>query len=355
MALPRLSVIVPVRNEAGAIGRLLGQLQKQTYPAHLFEIIVADGRSTDATRSIVEEIAQASKVSIRLVDNPRIRSGPGRNAGIASATGEVIVFIDGHCEIPSNRLLQDTVLLLEQTGAECLCRPQPLTAYAPMGVGRIIADARASALGHGRDSLIYDMTHTGFVPPASSGATYRRIVFETTGHYDETFDACEDVEFNTRVAAAGFRAYTDPRLAVFYEPRKSFSALFHQMMRYGIGRVRLSRKHKEAASLSQWAPAVLVAAIVMAIGAVLASIYLRNWPVLIPAIPAILFALATVVASIDMARHHGWRHALLGPIAYWMIYIGLGSGMWKELLSPSERAILPSNIPMTSSPASEKQ
>ena len=79
--------------------------------------------------------------------------------------------------------------------------------------------------------------------------------------YDESFDACEDVEFNTRVAAAGYKAYTDPRLSVYYEPRSSFRGLFRQMMRYGIGRVRLARKHPESASLSQWAPAVLVAAL----------------------------------------------------------------------------------------------
>ena len=82
--------------------------------------------------------------------------------------------------------------------------------------------------------------------------------------YDESFDACEDVEFNTRVAEAGYKAYTDPRLSVYYEPRNSFRGLFRQMMRYGIGRVRLARKHPESASMSQWAPAVLVAAIAIA-------------------------------------------------------------------------------------------
>ena len=90
-----------------------------------------------------------------------------------AATGDIILFIDGHCEIPSTELLRDTAKLLDETGADCLCRPQPLIAFSPTGVGRIIADARASTLGHGRDSLIYDMSHSGFVHPASSGATYQ--------------------------------------------------------------------------------------------------------------------------------------------------------------------------------------
>ena len=331
MALPKISVILPVRNEVRSLGRLLDQLLQQNYSAELFEILVADGRSTDGTRTLVEQKASTATVSLRVIDNPGIRSGPGRNAGVAAATGDIILFIDGHCEIPSKELLQDTVKLLEETGADCLCRPQPLIAFSPRGVGRIIADARASTLGHGRDSLIYNMSHSGFVHPASSGATYKRPVFERVGTYDESFDACEDVEFNTRVAAAGYRAYTDPRLSVYYEPRNSFRGLFRQMMRYGIGRVRLARKHPESASMSQWAPAVLVAAFAVAIVSGAAAIVMGNWMVAIPAFPAAMFVLITIVASMHLGWRHGLAHALLGPIAYGCIYLGLGTGMWTEL------------------------
>jgi succinoglycan biosynthesis protein ExoA len=337
MALPKISVILPVRNEVRSLGRLLDQLLQQNYPADRFEILVADGRSNDGTRALVEQKASAAPVSVRVVDNPGVRSGAGRNAGVMAATGEIILFIDGHCEIPSTHLLQDTVTLLDETGADCLCRPQPLIAFSPQGVGRIIADARASALGHGRDSLIYNMSHSGFVHPASSGATYRRPVFERVGMYDESFDACEDVEFNTRVAAAGYKAYTDPRLSVYYEPRSSFRGLFRQMMRYGVGRVRLARKHPECASMSQWTPAVLVAAIAIAIVSSAAAIALGNWVVAMLSFPAAMFLLVTVAASMHLGWRHGMTHALLGPIAYGCIYLGLGTGMWTELLRPTPR------------------
>jgi glycosyltransferase involved in cell wall biosynthesis len=332
MALPKISVILPVRNEVRSLGRLLDQLLQQNYPAEMFEILVADGRSTDGTRGLVEQKASSATVPLRVIDNAGIRSGPGRNAGVTAATGDIILFVDGHCEIPSTELLRDTAKLLDETGADCLCRPQPLIAFSPKGVGRIIADARASTLGHGRDSLIYDMSHSGFVHPASSGATYRRPVFERVGMYDESFDACEDVEFNTRVAAAGYKAYTDPRLSVYYEPRNSFRGLFRQMMRYGIGRVRLARKHPESASLSQWAPAVLVAAFAIAGVSVAAAILTGHWLFSVAAFPAAMFVLITIVASMHLGWRHGLIHALLGPIAYGCIYLGLGTGMWTELV-----------------------
>src|ERR1700679_3937322 len=101
MALPKISVILPVRNEVRSLGRLLDQLTQQNYPADRFEILVSDGRSTDGTRALVEQKASSSKVAMRVVDNPGIRSGAGRNAGVTAASGDIILFIDGHCEIPS--------------------------------------------------------------------------------------------------------------------------------------------------------------------------------------------------------------------------------------------------------------
>ncbi len=335
MVSPKISVILPVRNEAHCIGRLLDQLIDQSYPDNSYEILVADGGSTDGTRDVVREKARQSAVSIRIVDNPGIRSGAGRNAGVAEATGEIILFIDGHCEVPSRRLLEDTIFLMEETGADCLCRPQPLIAFSPQGVARIIADARASTLGHGRDSLIYDMHYTGFVHPASSGATYRRAVFEKVGAYDEAFDACEDVDFNTRVAAAGYKAYTDPRVAVYYEPRQNFSGLFRQMMRYGIGRVRLARKHPAATSLSQWAPAALLAVVAAGVLSPAVAMVAGSWPLAVLGVPAAMFLLIIFAASIDLGRRHSWKHAVLGPAAYCAIYAGLGAGMWTELLGIS--------------------
>lgn len=334
MSLPKISVVLPVRNEAECIGRLLEQLLRQTYPADRYEILVADGGSTDRTHEEVWKKAADSTVPVRIIDNPGIRSGAGRNAGVAESTGDIILFIDGHCEIPSARLLEDTARLLRETGADCLCRPQPLIAWGPKGIGKIIADARASTLGHGRDSLIYNLTHSGFVHPASSGATYHREIFESLGGYDTSFDACEDVEFNTRVHAAGYKAYTDPSVAVYYEPRKNFAGLFRQMMRYGIGRVRLARKHPDAASLSQWAPAMLVSAMVVgAFSIAAAALFAMPWLALAAA-PAVLFLLITIAASVDLGRRYGFRHALLGPTAYCTIYFGLGWGMIVELFQP---------------------
>ena len=49
----RISVIIPARNEEENISKLLNSIKEQTYPAGLFETIVVNDHSTDATASIV--------------------------------------------------------------------------------------------------------------------------------------------------------------------------------------------------------------------------------------------------------------------------------------------------------------
>jgi len=56
LGLPSLSIIVPARNEERNIARCIHSLLSTRHPD--FEIIVVDDRSTDATRRILDEIAQ---------------------------------------------------------------------------------------------------------------------------------------------------------------------------------------------------------------------------------------------------------------------------------------------------------
>ena len=329
---PFLSIILPVRNEENTLPALLSQLCAQNYPVGCFEILVVDGRSTDRTREVVQRIAKTSDVRIFLIDNPRIRSGPGRNCGIQAAQGEYIVFIDGHTNIPSNTLLADSVNIFQETGAACLCRPQPLIAHQGSFWQEEIAAVRATSLGHGRGSLIYDMTYKGFVDPASSGASYSASVFDLVGLYDERFDACEDVEFNVRVAKAGLQAYTDPRLTVYYEARSSLRSFSKQLIRYGRGRVRLARKHPDTFRLGTAVPLVIFGTGLMACIPLLQSAF-RHRVFWLLAIPFSLYLLAVGTCTLALARKRGILSLLAAPVIYLCLHLSLAFGMIRELLS----------------------
>jgi glycosyltransferase involved in cell wall biosynthesis len=325
---PFLSIVVPIRNEEAHVGALLAQLEEQEYPRDRFEVIVVVGTSTDRTVQVVEGFRQRTTLSLRRLDNPMQLSSAGRNIGARNARGDYVIFIDGHCQIASKTLLSDAASLFQRTGADCLCRPQPLTAAGNSLFQHVVARVRATWLGHGMDSTIYSMNKEGPVNPSSAGAMYRRSVFEQIGYYDESFDACEDVEFNHRVLRAGLSSFISPKLKVVYQPRKNLRLLWYQMMRYGRGRFRLIQKHRDAFSFGQIIPATLLFWLVC--GGIVSLLWRPFFGVFACSIGA--YAVLVSSFSICLGFRHGLRHALIAPLIYLKIHLGLGAGFLVETL-----------------------
>ena len=89
-AKPRcISAIIPTLNESASLRRCLESLKNRTA---LNEIIVADGGSTDATRTI------AAKLGARVVDSPKGR-GLQIKKGVESATCDVVVILHADCAV----------------------------------------------------------------------------------------------------------------------------------------------------------------------------------------------------------------------------------------------------------------
>ncbi len=328
-ALPRcfISVMIPVRNEERHIAGTLSQLIAQDYDPSHFEILVIDGESDDRTAEIVREFA-GRHPHVRLLTNPRRLSSAARNVAVRAARGDVLLLVDGHCELANDQLLKNVARAFEASGADCLGRPQPLNVQDAKPLQQAIAAARASWLGHHPDSFIY-ASEARRVPAISVAAAYRSRVFRQVGEFDERFDACEDVEFNHRVDEAGLSCYFAPELAVRYYPRESLCGLFHQLVRYGRGRVRLLRKHPKTFSLMTFVPAVFVVGLVVGLAA--------SWfsPVMRMAYLAVLgaYALTVILAALQSARRLAtWRAVCWLGLVFLTIHIASGVGILRELL-----------------------
>ena len=89
----RLSIVVPVLNEAAGIAAALRALAP--FRQRGAEVVVADGSSTDATVDIARPLAD------RIVAAPRGRASQ-MNAGAAAATGDVLLFLHADTSLPDN-------------------------------------------------------------------------------------------------------------------------------------------------------------------------------------------------------------------------------------------------------------
>lgn len=318
-----LAVVMPVLNEEKYIGQTLEQLYLQDFPMDRLEVVVADGGSTDRTREIAASFKNRFG-SLLLLDNPVRKPSSGRNVGVRNSTAPYIAVIDGHVYLPSKTLLRDIVDTFEGTAADCLCRPQPLTPPDLNELETVIALCRGSALGHKPGSEIY-ADYEGEVDPTSSGAMWRRETFAKVGMFDEQFDAGEDIELNYRVHVARLKSWLSPKLKVFYYPRSSIQGLWRQMVRYGLGRFRMSRKHG-LWSPTQWlAAAGVVGFVLLLVAAFLSSAMMNLFQV------AVAFYLLTVIFySLSLAlRHKNLNCLLFGPLIFPTIHFGLGVGFLK--------------------------
>jgi len=105
-----VSVIIPVRNEAGNIVRLLQDLAAQVYPKQLLEVLIVDDHSEDATAELVHQFILTAGIAIRSIRLNNYVNQQGKKAaiqkGVELAQGELLVFTDGDCRVGPEWLRQ---------------------------------------------------------------------------------------------------------------------------------------------------------------------------------------------------------------------------------------------------------
>jgi cellulose synthase/poly-beta-1,6-N-acetylglucosamine synthase-like glycosyltransferase len=123
----KISIVIPARNESANIKACLDSICRQTYPAHLFEVLVIDDHSTDNTASIVKNYPATNIRLISLQDvlqNGIINSYKKKaiEIAISTATGQLMVTTDADCIVPE-KWLQTIAEFYRQTNAALMVMP----------------------------------------------------------------------------------------------------------------------------------------------------------------------------------------------------------------------------------------
>ena len=317
-----VSIVLPCRNEQGYIQACLESALKQELPEGSFEILVADGMSTDGTREYLQEMAKEHP-QVRFLDNPGRIVSTGLNNAIRAARGEIIVRMDAHT-IYAPDYLRQCLAVMQETGADNVGGPMQTTATRFMERAiRAVFHSRF-AVGGARS---HQADYEGYVDTVIYGC-WKRDVFDRIGYFDEELVRNQDDEFNLRLTRSGGKVYQSPRIRSWYHVRGSLSTVFRQYMQYGYWKALVIRKHRMPASFRHLVPGSFLACLCLLL------ICALFWS---PALWAaggltLLYAGAALGVSLLTAASSQWVLLPVLPIVIGCYHFGYGYGFLRGVL-----------------------
>jgi glycosyltransferase involved in cell wall biosynthesis len=219
-----------VRNEADSLPKLLDSLAAQTVRPD--EVVIVDGGSTDGTQAIVRTYASRLPMSLRLIEQPGANISEGRNRAIREAAYDILA-------------VTDAGVLLGTHWLELLSAPFSDPKVSVVS-GFFLADPQTPferAMGATVLPSVKDIDPSTFLPSSRSVA-FRKSAWESVGGYPEWLDYSEDLVFDLKLKEAGHTFVFTPEAVVYFRPRSTLRAFFHQYFRYarGDGKADLWRK-----------------------------------------------------------------------------------------------------------------
>jgi glycosyltransferase involved in cell wall biosynthesis len=114
---PKLTIVIPAKNESRLLPTLLESLCRQDYPLmKSTKVLLADAGSTDGT----QELAMSFFGRIDITVIPGGLPSVGRNAGARQATTPYVLFIDADMELQDTTLLRRAMQLAERRRLHCV-------------------------------------------------------------------------------------------------------------------------------------------------------------------------------------------------------------------------------------------
>lgn len=326
----RLSVIVPMYNEALHVDHLVDDLAAQDFDGTV-EMLVADGASDDGSAALLEAAAARAGLPLTILSNPSRWVSPGLNQCISRSTGNLIVRLDCHSRYPPDYLRRCAEAATE-TGAWGV-------GGVPNPVGRTATERAVACALDGPFGGAHWTRHGGRperteVDNFYCGA-FRPAAFERAGLFDESLVRNQDDELNFRIRKAGGRLILDPAIRSEYFPRGSFRGLWRQYYQYGLWKIPVMMKHRRVLSARSMAPAALAGSLALLAPVAGRSRLARR--LLLAQTGAYLVASGAFAAEATARRREPLRLLPRVAVAYPTMHVGYAVGLLAGLVRLARR------------------
>ena len=229
-----ISLVICTRNRAAALERCLEPVAALRHDGP-WELIVVDNGSTDESAAVIARFAARGSIRVRAVEQLVKGLSNARNAGVAAAAGDIVLFTDDDCYVAPDLLDACAVAFAD-----------PAVGYA---TGRVTLHDPDDAAVTVNESLEPRRFPPRVFLPAGAvkGANlaFRRAALDAIVERGVPFDPlfgsgasfpAEDADAAQRAALAGWVGVYDPAMAVAHHHGRKVGDLATLFRDYDIGR-----------------------------------------------------------------------------------------------------------------------
>ncbi len=219
--MPKVSLILTIKNEEGSIRQVIEGLLAQTRCPD--EIVVVDGGSGDATVSIIREYVDQG-YPIHLAVEPGASVARGRNLAVRASRHPVLAVTDAGCRAHPDWLRNLTAPFEREPPVDVVCgfyEPECHSAFE-----RILAEFTFPKREHVNPDTFM---------PSSRSVAFTREAWERVGGYPEDLRSAEDTMFDLALRDAGVRHAFAGDAVVYWRPRSSLWKFLKQSAWYAQG------------------------------------------------------------------------------------------------------------------------
>ncbi len=194
---PKVSVVIPTRNEEKYLGKALSSLRRQDYGG--LEIIIGDAGSTDRTAQI------SRRYKARVVVEPKPTIAAGRQKAALAASGDILVHADADATFPPN-MVSELVAPFSDPSVVAV-------------VGKLIPSdgswLEKLVCEHVLGFLIWSLNSLGITYVYGGSLAVRASAFRKINGFNTDLVTAEDTDLVKRIRRHGKLAYNPKAIAYF--------------------------------------------------------------------------------------------------------------------------------------------
>ncbi len=229
-----ISLIICTRNRAAALGRCLEHVAGLRHGGE-WELLVVDNGSTDETAAVIRGFTATACFAVRAVVQPVKGLSNARNAGIAAAAGDILLFTDDDCYVAPDLLDACAAAFADATVGFATGR---ITLFDPADAAVTVNESTAPCRfppGRFLSAGAVKGANLAFRRAALNDIRERGVAFDPLFGSGARFPA-EDADAAQRAALAGWAGVYDPALCVAHHHGRKPGTLAGLYRDYDIGR-----------------------------------------------------------------------------------------------------------------------